>query len=789
MKNKETTKSIQAIVCTAYIFAMVLVVLEVLVKLGGIDSTTAKVTVCVVGVFSVVLIVITCIKSVTDYVHGICMTTFTVLAVVLLAASVKQYIFVQAGILLTTAALCFYGISGIMIYDIFLTVAVYIALAVYRLVVDGITGPMVAVFLLEAAITIFSEYAVSFIIRKLNRQKQVIKDSSSNSQDMLKVVQIKKVEAEEAVKAKSAFLSNMSHEIRTPINAMLGMDEIILRESNESNIIEYASRIQSAGSMLLSLINDILDFSKIEAGKMEIVPENYDVAEVINELYNLIYFRAENKGLKANFNIAHDIPAMLNGDALRIKQICMNVLTNAVKYTERGHITFDMKCRRMTDGTVFLDISVEDTGMGIKEEEISKLFSSFDRINENRTKYIEGTGLGMSITKSLLDLMGGSISVKSVYGEGSTFYVSIPQQIIDGTEIGHFKINPNVEKPKYKESLVAPEADILIVDDNEMNLMVVKGLIKKTKVKIDTATSGIQCLEMVQNKKYHIIFMDHMMPVMDGIETFEKMRELENNKSKDATVIALTANAVAGSKEMYLSKGFADYLSKPVEGRKIEEMMRKYLPEELVTVKVDEVAKTKVSPSKNTVINFESGLNYAADDKDTYIETINIFLEMADEKRKLMESFIESEDWKNYTIEAHALKSNARYLGADMLADIAYEHENFGKQFDGVSIRQEWPRLVTEWDKVIECAGEYTGVKKKAAVKTNGIVMDEDRFSSYVQKIVDSLNDFDADMAEKLIGEILEHEISDKQRELMTAVQEEINRFGYQKAVALLTDR
>ena len=310
-----------------------------------------------------------------------------------------------------------------------------------------------------------------------------------------------KAAAEYASQAKSVFLSNMSHEIRTPINAVLGMNEMILRESEEQNILEYSENIRTAGTTLLGLINDILDFSKIEAGKMDIIPVNYDLSSVINDLVMMIQARTDKKGLLLKLDFDGDIPKMLYGDEVRIKQVVTNILTNAVKYTEKGSVTFHIGYERIADdpGSVFLDFSVADTGIGIKPEDMAKLFSEFERIEEKRNRNIEGTGLGMNITKSLLEMMGTSLKVESVYGEGSTFSFRLKQKVIKWDSLGDYEAAHRaslLSMKKYQEKFTAPDAHVLVVDDTPMNLTVFKGLLKKTLVKIDTADSGIKALNL-----------------------------------------------------------------------------------------------------------------------------------------------------------------------------------------------------------------------------------------------------------------------------------------------------
>ena len=396
--------------------------------------------------------------------------------------------------------------------------------------------------------------------------------------------------ADAASEAKSSFLSNMSHEIRTPINAVLGMNEMVLRESDDQqSVIEYSENIRTAGHTLLGLVNDILDFSKIEAGKMEIIPADYDISSLINDLVNMIQTRADDKGLQLKLDFDEKMPKHLNGDEVRIKQVVTNILTNAVKYTKKGSVTFRIGYERISDDPegVFLDFSVSDTGIGIKPEDMSKLFSEFERIEEKRNRNIEGTGLGMNITKRLLEMMGTSLKVESVYGEGSTFSFRLRQKVVSWEELGNYEAAYRAslsERKKYRETFTAPDAVVLVVDDTPMNLTVFKSLLKTTKVQIDTADGADEGLALARDKKYDILFIDHLMPEKDGIEMLHELRTGTNHPNLKTPAICLTANAISGAKERYLAEGFEGYLSKPVEGAALEASLIKYLPPEKVVL-------------------------------------------------------------------------------------------------------------------------------------------------------------------------------------------------------------
>ncbi len=390
---------------------------------------------------------------------------------------------------------------------------------------------------------------------------------------------------EKANEAKTTFLARMSHEIRTPINAVIGMDEMILRESSEWDIINYAQSIESASHTLLALINDILDFSKIESGQMRIIPEEYGLYSLLNDCYSMIEMRAKDKGLALDLDYNKDIPSGLFGDEIRIRQIITNLLTNAVKYTDTGSITFKVDYNKKNDEEINLIVSVADTGRGISKEGLEEIFESFKRADERQNRNIEGTGLGLAITRQLTDLMKGSINVESEKGKGSVFTVTIPQKVVSGEPLGAMTERID-EKTRtginYRESFTAPDARILVVDDVPVNSKIVRLLLKNTRIQIVTAESGRECLEKYNSDHYDIILLDHMMPEMDGIETLREIKKLEKYAVEHTPVIALTANAIQGAQKEYLDAGFDDYLTKPVQGADLERMIVRYLPKELI---------------------------------------------------------------------------------------------------------------------------------------------------------------------------------------------------------------
>ena len=401
------------------------------------------------------------------------------------------------------------------------------------------------------------------------------------------ITQQQKKEIEELNRAENHFFSSMSHEIRTPINTIIGLNELILRKDIPDEVAENARNIQGASKLLLTLINDILDISKIKSGKMEVVNVSYETGALFSEIVNMIWIKAKEKGLEFKLHVDSSIPSMLCGDEVRIKQVLINLLNNAVKYTSEGSVTLSVRCERQAVNRVRVWYSVEDTGQGVRKENIPYIFNAFRRVDEEKNRYIEGTGLGLSIVRQLVELMGGEISVNSVYTKGSTFIVTLDQDIVDEKELGTFTLASRVQVhdgEPYRQSFEAPDAHILIVDDNDMNLMVVSRLLSETKIQIDTASSGAECLKLTQNHHYDCILMDHMMPEMDGIQCLHALRVQPAGLCQDVPVVALTANAGSDNQLLYRKEGFSGYLAKPVSGALLEAAVLSILPKELVRI-------------------------------------------------------------------------------------------------------------------------------------------------------------------------------------------------------------
>ena len=533
----------------------------------------------------------------------------------------------------------------------------------------------------------------------------------------------------EASAAKVNFLTRMSHEIRTPINTILGMNEMILRENKDVAIAEYVTYSQKAGRMLLSLVNDVLDFSKIDSGVLHIADNPYSLTEVLSDSYHMLEARTKKKGLTVDLHVDKRMPNRLSGDEVAIKQILTNLLTNAIKYTSEGTITLGVSGIQADNGEFSLKITVADTGDGIREEDIGKLFESFSRLDEKKNQHIEGSGLGLPIVKQLVDKMNGEIKVQSIYGKGSLFTVVLPQRVVGTTPIGDiweaFQKEAE-ERVRFRGGFVAPQAKILAVDDNDMNLLVIRGLLKQTQIQIDTAGGGKEALAMCNDKKYDLIFMDHMMPGMDGVETMKALQKDKKALNHETPVVILTANAIVGCKDLYLKEGFADYISKPVDVMKLDRILRTYLDPSLISEEketeeisqaetlvvtesteepVDILTQTKEAKENLIHVDREIGLQYCLDD-ELYRQVLESYFAQGQEYKEKLQTYCDAQDWKNYAVIAHAIKSSSLSIGAVVLSDLAKEQEFFGKDENAEDIAKTYDAFYLEFcETLIEIEG------------------------------------------------------------------------------------
>lgn len=635
-----------------------------------------------------------------------------------------------------------------------------------------------------------SDFDKQSLIMKRNKELFEVNERILNMKDS----------AEAASIAKSQFLANMSHEIRTPINAILGMDEMILRESDNAEISNYAANIESSGRNLLQLINDILDISKIESGKLEIVPSNYDLAELISIIVNEMKARANDKAIEVNFEVSPTMPYKYFGDSVRIKQIITNIMTNGIKYTEKGSVTLYVNGIE-SNGNYIIMISVVDTGIGIKPEDMTNLFEKFTRLDLEKNRTIEGTGLGLAITKQLVDVMGGTIDVQSVYGQGSNFAVSIPQTVVDYEPIGDFRERYSqsvLEREKYKESFVAPDAHLLVVDDNDMNIRVIRSLLKKTKVCLDEASSGKTALKLTAANKYDLILMDHLMPIMNGIETFHHIKQDDDSINKNTPVIILTANAVSGAKDEYLNEGFSGYLSKPIDGKTLETTIIKFLPEDRYTYIQEEIMLEKQADSEllkdlgdkllDSDIDLDVGLRYLDYNLDNYYDMVDIYVKTADKIAPQLDAYIANNDCDNFRIKIHAVKSSSKNIGAVKLSDEAQRLETAAKNMDLDKIGNNWPSFKKEWFDVVEALRDIRPERPEETIDESDMIDDFDMLCDMVESMKRSLSEYELDAAEEIADKLKNYKMSEEARKLINDAILAMGEFNYDEAIENLTE-
>ncbi|MBR6160223.1 MAG: response regulator, partial [Lachnospiraceae bacterium] len=575
-------------------------------------------------------------------------------------------------------------------------------------------------------------------------------------------------EAERANLAKTRFLANMSHEIRTPINTIMGMDEMILREDSRDvpkryfmSVVNYALDIKSASESLLGLINDLLDMSKIESGKMNVVNTEYDSADMLRSIVKMIRVRSHEKDLTFKVDIDEALPRRLFGDSGKIRQIVLNLLTNAVKYTNEGGFTLTVKVDEISDETCRVRFSVKDTGIGVKSEDMDRLFSAYERLDEEKNSAIQGTGLGLDISKRFAELMGGSLTCESVYGEGSEFVLLLTQGIADNRGIGKFSEEDDELKGPYVPQFIAPDADILVVDDNPMNLNVIKGLLKATKVFVTTAESGEEALEKIKYETYDVVLLDHMMPGMDGLETVEKIRETH----PDLPVYALTANATAGGDEFYISKGFNGYLAKPIDSVALERAIMKHLPKEMMMKPegADGVDEMMELPAELEWLKETEGLS--ADDGircsggvSSYVNALKMFRDTADDNIQIIEDALKAEDLKLYTVKVHALKTSARIVGANDMSQLAQKLENAGNDKDTAFISENTDRFLDG----------YRALKEKLAALSDADEKDDrdpipgDELEGAYEALAEVIPQMDYDSVEMIVEQVMAYRLPEQ---------------------------
>ena len=630
---------------------------------------------------------------------------------------------------------------------------------------------------------------------------RVAREGEDTLDDLLEIVEMKCEEATVAAEAKSNFLANMSHEIRTPINAVLGMNEMILREAKEDEIRAYAQNIQSAGTTLLSLINDILDISKIESGKMEIMPERYELNALLYDIILVIQPRLEKKQLQLQLDVDETIPNVLYGDEVRIRQIITNIMTNAVKYTEKGSVTLHVKAEKKDMRHITLKIAVEDTGIGIKESK-DVLFQSFQRGGDLRAHHIEGTGLGLSITQQLLHMMDSNLEMESEFGKGSTFSFELVQAVVSEDPMG--KLNELYKKRltqdrKYKESFIAPNAKILVVDDNKLNQAVVCSLLKQTQVQIDTASDGVQCLERCMDKRYDLILMDHLMPNMDGVEALKELRKDKEGPNYESPVLIITANAVAGMKQQYLSMGFQGFLSKPVQAQLLEEALIQFLPQDLVTITGQEAVTAEEELQQQEQLHelieqlaiadmdLEDALRYSSGTVSDVLSNIQGYLNDSVDNRARIQKEYEKRSWNDFKIHVHALKSTSRIVGAVHMAFLAAEMEKAAAGENITYILGHLEEMMKEHIQLCDDLNRLLSHKKVQEMipKVQEEECELDAYRADAEQFLQAVNEYDVDF--ELLREFCNRYPQGYElEELRTQLTAAVDSFDYEQMANLL---
>ena len=613
-----------------------------------------------------------------------------------------------------------------------------------------------------------------------------------------------KDEAEKANRAKTSFLANMSHEIRTPMNAILGFAELMMNEKNLSRMKEYAFDIKRSAQSLLYIINSILDISKIESGKTEMVDEVYYTQSLLEDVSLMIGGLAESKRLKYEAKIDETIPYQMKGAVAQIREILTNILNNAVKYTKEGTVTLEVICDQRTEDRVKLAFVVRDTGIGMKKEDLEKLFEKFSQFDTKANHNIEGTGLGMFIVKGLVDQMGGEIEVESEYGEGTQITVWLEQQIIDARPIGEVKLNLLEEENDIQQRFVA-SAKILVVDDNEINLKVSAGFLEKYGITVDCASSGADAIQMVAKYQYDLIFMDHMMPEMDGMEAMYRIKQLENGKYSEMPIVALTANAISGVRQQMIEKGFTDYLSKPIEVESLEKVLLSILPENLIRYIEPGEEIPEESEGKERLqqilknLDVETGIRNCGGTEQDYLQVLEVVAKHGDKRVEKLDAMIREGDYENYTIDVHALKSTAANIGAMGLSKAAYDQEMAGKakQYDVVrknsrSLLYTYVSVLAEIDQLkregilagesdnslVMADGTYNG-EPEADITSKVSTADLEQLLSSVEHL---LAEFDFAKAEDVMIEILEMPLEEHVIVKLQEIRQEISDLDIETA-------
>ena len=667
----------------------------------------------------------------------------------------------------------------------------------------------------ELFIVVFAEMAILLAVKKSNSMVKFISLKAQSNQELLKVVEIKRKEAKSAGKAKTDFLANMSHEIRTPMNAICGMSDLLLQTKLTDEQLDYVSTIKLSSDNLLSIINDILDFSKIEAGKMELVPQSYNLLSPLYSLQNTIDVRIGERPLDFKISIKRDMPTQLYGDEVRVQQVILNLLTNAVKYSNQGHIELIVDYEKIADDEIMLKITVKDQGIGIKKEDMPKLFEAFSQVDMERNHRIEGTGIGLTITERLVRSMGGSITLESEYGVGTTFYVSMRQKVEDfnsviDTEstddfvvISHSNILKGFVSGKKKiAKFIAPDAKVLVVDDNEANLKVAKGLMGQYKLSVRTCTSGKAALDILEtDKSFDILFIDHMMPEMDGVELTKILRSSNDDYLKYVPIIALTANAIKGVSEMFLANGFTEYLSKPIDTERLGEVLNKWIPENKKEEAMEEEESVAdknqaVDDNEENLLNmlrqienvdYDKAMTLCGKSEDILLSVIEVYVKSYSQIKERIDSTYAKEDLKNYAIEVHGVKSSSRSIGNDVLGEMAYRLEIEAKDGNIAYVKENHSEFAMKYEQFVGKLKEIVD-KLKTEEKIEKVKFSKEEMLSMINECISLYDEFETTKAEEVLKKLQCAECDENIMNLINDAIDSAELFDFDEVTKILTN-
>ena len=601
--------------------------------------------------------------------------------------------------------------------------------------------------------------------------------------------EIKRVseQAERANTAKSEFLANMSHEIRTPMNAIIGLSDIIMEESRGRRVYNYASDIQSASKNLLALINDILDLSKVEAGRMELVPVNYYLKTTVDEVVNMMDIAAAQRKLSLQCEYDMSLPCQLHGDDGRIKQVLINIMNNAVKFTKQGFVKVSVSgLPTEKKSTIRLVLRIQDSGVGIKPENLQKIFEDFKQVDSKKNRGVEGTGLGLAITRRLVEMMKGTIEVESVYGEGTTFTVTIPQRIVDTRTLAEMPEQPGKKVTEQVETFVVSNYRVLVVDDNVINRKVALGFLKNYEFEMTEAGSGQEAIDLVKQNKYNLIFMDHMMPEMDGVEAVQIIRSECGANGRAPVIIALTANAMGGVREMFLQNGFQDFIAKPLDRKQLNDVLAKWIPSAYKKMRRPEdreaVLKPRIEYEDIAIegIDIREAMKHHSGGTEDFLELLHLYCLDGKRKTGLLQELLQKEDYTNYGIEVHGLKSASANIGAMELSAQAREHEQAVHRGDIGFVRKHFEELLSCYKAQVSVISSYLDARNtvtRAEDQDMGAGIDQKALLREIRGALDSVENFRSKECARRVEELLKYDLDQGVEARLKEVQEQLKMY------------